>query len=481
MPPELLYRRFLPLMPNVGRLLSRSRYGVLKSTDPPITVPAWLVMFSGVDPGSLGLYGFRHRRIGSYTETYLPTPDVARYPAVWDLLSARRDRVCVIGVPPGYPPPHVNGVYVSDLLTPPGAPDFVWPPEIAAELLGVGGGYDFDVPFRGENRSQVADEIRDMTRRRFAVARHLWAKEAWRLFILHEIGPDRIHHTFWKFFDPSHPRHEHAPGFVEAVESYYSLLDAEIGALLDLVPHDVAVWIVSDHGSQAMTGGFCVNEWLMRSGYLKLKKRPTEARTPIEKAAIDWRNTSAWAWGGYYARIFFNIRGREPEGVVDERAIPDLIHRLTRDLEQVRLPDGSLLSVKVSRPSDLFQQVRGDAPDLIVYFGDLKWRSLGSVGHGGVFSDGNDVGPDDSVHSFDGVLVFADPHRKASGPLPDQSILDVAPTLLSRLEVPLPAHLQGQPIGEISNGASLAFPTGSRINERIAGNRRLAPDRRATA
>ncbi len=125
--PELLYKRFAPVMPRLRRFLAESAKGTLRSCDPPITVPAWAVMFSGVDPGTLGLYGFRHRRPGSYDRMYVPTSATPRRPMVWQILSRLGFRVAVLGMPPGYPPPTLNGVALSDFLTPDGATDFVNP------------------------------------------------------------------------------------------------------------------------------------------------------------------------------------------------------------------------------------------------------------------------------------------------------------------------------------------------------------------
>ncbi|MCI4329765.1 MAG: alkaline phosphatase family protein, partial [Thermoplasmata archaeon] len=71
--PEHLFGQCLPRMPNVQKLLQRGVHSVLRSTDPPISIPSWPVMLTGVDPGTLGLYGFRHRKNFSYTETYGPT------------------------------------------------------------------------------------------------------------------------------------------------------------------------------------------------------------------------------------------------------------------------------------------------------------------------------------------------------------------------------------------------------------------------
>lgn len=448
-PPELLFGRFLPRMPNIRALMARGVYGTLKSCDPPITVPAWAVMFTGMDPGTLGIYGFRHRRPGTYWDNYSPTPQMLPYPPVWETLSRLGKRVAIVGMPPGYPPPRVNGVYISDFLTPDDAKDFVQPPELADEIQAIAGDYRFDVTFRADDRARIGAELMDMTRKRWAVARHLWSKEKWDFFAIHEIGPDRIHHTFWKYFDPASPRYESNVEFVKIVDDYYELLDEEIGKLLNLVGHEVTTFVLSDHGSQMMDGCFCINEWLLDRGYLALSGPRPPKGTPIEKAGVDWSRTQAWGAGGYYARIFFNVKGREPEGIVAPAEVNGLLEKMARELAQVRLPSGAPLDPDVRLPSKIYREVRGDAPDAMVYFGDLKWRSAGTLGYGTFFLRENDTGPDDSVHSFDGVYLMVEPGRDGAGPQGPKSIIDIAPTVLKRMGVEPPARMQGRAIAEL--------------------------------
>lgn len=445
-PPDLLFDRWLPQMPHVRALLQRSTYGTLESTDPPITVPAWAVMFSGMDPGTLGLYGFRHRTPGTYWKNYLPTSRTPREPMVWDRLSRAGKRVCVVGMPPGYPPPSVNGVYVSDFLTPPGARTFVSPASLQDEVDRAAGGYEFDVTFRAEDRERIGEALVRMTHKHFAAARALWSREPWDFFALHEIGPDRLHHTFWKYFDRAHPRYEEHPRFRRIVEDYYRGLDQEIGQLLDAVPSEVRVLLVSDHGSQAMAGGFCVNEWLIQRGYLALRGPRPAAGTPIEKTDVDWSRTRAWGAGGYYARIFYNVRDREPEGIVPPESVPSLEADLRRDLATIRLPDGTLLDADAKSPRAVYRTVRGDAPDLMVYFGHVAWRSVGTVGYDSLFLSENDTGPDDAVHSFDGIYSISGPRSGAGARGPTERILDIAPTVLALEGVPVPSTLQGHVI-----------------------------------
>ncbi len=456
-PPKFLFDRFAPRMPKVRELMRSGQFGTLRTIDPPITVPAWAVMFSGVDPGSLGIYGFRHRRPRSYWSTYTPTPQTVRYPQIWDRLSRAGKRVCVVGMPPGYPPPKVNGVYVSDFLTPAAAKDFVSPLAMAGEVdHAAGGHYTFDVTFRAEDRDRIARELLEMTKGRWAAARHLWKKEPWDFFALHEIGPDRLHHAFWKFFDPAHPKHEEHPVFTALADEYYALLDAEIGRFLEEVPEEVTLLVASDHGSQPMDGCFCINEWLADVGLLTFRGARPPAGTPIEKAQIDWSKTRAWGAGGYYARIFFNLRGREPEGIVPPEEVAELRREFTRELAKVRREDGRPLAPDVRVPQEIYRQVNGDAPDLMVYFGDLRCRSAGSTGHGRLFIAENDTGPDDAVHSFEGLYLLKRPGGEGPhGPGPERSIVDVAPTLMREYGETVPSQMQGKAIAEwLASGSS---------------------------
>jgi predicted AlkP superfamily phosphohydrolase/phosphomutase len=443
--PDLL-ERFRAETPRLQQLLARSSRGTLLSCDPPITVPAWAVMFSGADPGQLGLYGFRHRRLGSYASMYIPDSSTPRLPMLWEDLSRTGRRVAVVGMPPGYPPPSVNGVYVSDFLTPDSATDWAYPQGLVPELAQVAGGPFFDVSFRVDDRSEVARNLLEMTRRRWRAVRYLWAKEPWDLFAVHEIGPDRVHHAFWKYFDRAHPRHVEDPELSRVASEFYSLLDLELGRFLDEVGSDVPVLAVSDHGSQAMEGCFRINQWLVDKGYLRLRDPPSRPGLPLEEAEVDWSQTQVWGAGGYYARLFLNLEGREPSGTVRADDRETLVAQLHHDLDSVRRPDGTPLGVKLFSPQEVYADVQGDPPDLMAYFGDLKWRSAGTVGHDSWFTMENDTGPDDAVHSFDGFFAYFDPRHPAPQALPPQPIQSVGPALYAYFGLPVPAHSRVAPL-----------------------------------
>jgi predicted AlkP superfamily phosphohydrolase/phosphomutase len=154
--------------------------------------------------------------------------------------------------------------------------------------------------------------------------------------------------------------------------------------------------------------------------------------TDIDKADINWSKTKAWGWGGYYARIFFNVKGREPEGIVDKKDLEREKAELTRRIMGITDDKGNKLQNQVLVPDELYGTAIGDKPDLMVYFGDLFWRSAGTIGHPSNYLFENDTGPDDSVHSMNGIFMMYDPRRNySSEEIKGAHIEDIAPTLLN--------------------------------------------------
>lgn len=442
-PASLLFHKFKDELPNLKRLMETGASGVLWTCDPPITIPAWMVMMTGKSPGRLGLYGFRHRRNNSYTDVSLPTTASVKEPAVWDILGAQGKHVTVVAVPPSYPPRQVNGEMVGCFMTPDTSANYTYPASLRQEIRQHVGEYIVDVTFRHEDRDAILAQLREMAERRFELFKYLMRTRRWDFFIGHEIGIDRVQHTFWKFFDPEHHLHEPGNKYQSAVLDYYRLVDAKIGEMLELVDSDTVVLALSDHGAQRMTGAFCVNQWLAQEGYLVYKEAPAQVM-PLEKASVDWARTRVWAWGGYYARVFFNRKGREPLGLLDDAAYKRLRQEVTDKLKAVRGPNGERWDTRVLRPEDIYDQCNGDPPDLMVYFDDLRWRAAGTVGHPTDYLQENDTGPDDSVHSRDGIVVLA--NAGIRGQIEDAHLTDIAPTVLKLMRSPVPPDMPGRPL-----------------------------------
>jgi len=444
-PPELVLDKFRDELPNIRGLMERGVCARMRSSDPPITIPAWMVMVTSKNPGSLGLYGFRHRKGYSYTDGWIANSLSVKAEKIWDVLARAGMRVCVVGVPPSYPPTRVNGELISCFITPDANREYTHPPELKREIESLVGPYPFDVEFRTDQRDQLLKDLHQMTDTHFRVIEHLMTTRPWDFFMFVDIGLDRMHHAFWKYFDKEHPKHEPGNQYENAMLDYYKRLDDHVGRLLKRIDDDTVVVVVSDHGVKGMRGAFCVNEWLIREGYLVLKERP-QSVVELEKAAVDWSRTKAWAWGGYYARVFFNVKGREPQGIIEPADFEDERDKLARRLEQITDPSGRRMETRAYKPETLYPVSIGDRPDLMVYFDDLYWRSAGTLGHSDIYLSENDTGPDDAVHSQHGTFILHDRQLKQRGQIADIDILDIAPTLLERMGIPIPSSMEGKPI-----------------------------------
>jgi predicted AlkP superfamily phosphohydrolase/phosphomutase len=445
-PPQFVFDRWRDELPTIASLMRQGRYGVLRSCDPPITVPAWACMTSSRSPGALGVYGFRNRRDHSYDGLSIVDSRAVRAPRVWDLLSEQGRPVIVIGVPPSYPVSPVEGVMISCFLTPDTKrSQYTYPAELKEEIEGLVGRYMVDVEdFRTQDKERLLRDIEEMTEKRFRVAEHLLESKPWDLFFMVEMGTDRLHHGFWRFTDPEHRLHEPGNRFEGAMLDYYRALDAKIARLLRFADDDTAVLIVSDHGAKRIDGGICVNEWLRREGYLALREEPAEAK-PLKPDMVDWSRTTAWGEGGYYCRISLNVAGREPQGTVAQDDYERVRAELKTKLEALGDQEGRPIGTIAHRAEDLYQERNGVPPDLLVYFGDLLWRSVGLVGTEEVHVFENDTGPDDANHAPEGLYVLAGGGVE-QGPPEERTLFDIAPTLLSLLGERVPAEMEGRSI-----------------------------------
>jgi len=428
----MMFEKLLDKLPNIKRMYGQGMHGNLETCHPPITVPAWMVMMTGKNPGKLGIYGFRHRRGFSYNDGYIVNSTTVKEETVWQTLSKQGKMSVVLGVPPGYPPKQLENVdIVSCFITPGQDKQFTFPPELKEEVLAAANGkYIFDVTFRTEDREAIRKELFEMTEKRFDVAEHLAKTKPWEFFIMHEIGFDRLHHAFWKYFDPKHPKYVKGNQYGHLDEEYYKMVDGRIGKLIEIFGNDTITFLVSDHGSKGMIGAFCVNQWLEQQGYISFKTRPTKM-TDIDKSEIDWTKTKAWGWGGYYARIFFNVKGREANGVIDRKDLENEKRELTSKIMSIKDNKGQRMKNFVFEPDKLYGTAIGDKPDLMVYFDDLNWRSAGTVGHESLYLFENDTGPDDSVHSMMGIFLMYNPKKNMnSKTLKGAKVEDMAPTIL---------------------------------------------------
>jgi predicted AlkP superfamily phosphohydrolase/phosphomutase len=440
--PDVIFRD--ERLVNIRRLMDAGLYGKLQSVVPPITVPAWMCLSTSQDPGSLGIYGFRNRMDYSYEKLGFANSNSIKSYAMWDHLAREGKKSIIVGVPPNFPPRRINGISVGCFLTPdPVKDDFTYPSNIKAKITELVGEYPVDVKnFRTDRKDWLRDEIFAMSRKQWQVVKWLLTEQEWDYFHFVDIGLDRVHHGFWNYFDKKHVQYEPGNPYENVIPDYYLWLDEQIGSVIELLDNETILLLVSDHGAQRLDGGIAVNQWLIDEGWLVLDEYPTEV-TPFNKLKVNWAKTKVWSEGGYYARVFFNVEGREPQGIIPAGQYGAFQDEVKAKFESMKDDKGQPLNSLVFKPKEIYHTVRNVPPDLIVHFGGLDWRSIGTVGYPNIYVQENDTGPDGCNHAQYGMFLLAAPNCPINGEFEGAKLLDIAPTLLDLAGYDIPESMQG--------------------------------------
>ncbi|MEO1439928.1 MAG: alkaline phosphatase family protein [Chloroflexota bacterium] len=445
-PPHFVFDAFRDDMPVLRQLTDGGTWGTLHSSVPCITVPAWSSMLTSRDPGSLGFYGFRNRAAHDYNTLTVADGSAVKHKRVWDYLSEAGTQNIVVSVPQTYPVRPINGHLVSGFMTPGTGGAFTFPAIYKSSVLKQFPRYAFDAKgFRTDDKRWLRQTISDVTDVQFKLFRHMLTTQPWGFAMFVNMGTDRIHHGFWRYHDAQHRLHEPGHALNGTIREYYKQVDTHIADILGVVGDNTLVLVVSDHGVTRMDGAICINEWLWREGWLALTSPPPEGIiTRFEDLDVDWPNTRAWSTGGYYGRIFLNVQGREPQGTIPQDAVADARAELTAALKAIPAPDGTPLNTQVFEPQQIYAETNNIPPDLMIYFGDLHWRCVGSMGYDGIYTFENDTGPDDANHSPEGMFLLHDPTARGRGEIAPHQLMDIAPTILRHMGVDVPPDMQGR-------------------------------------
>jgi len=487
-------------MPNVARLRAAGTWGKLRSTTPPVTFPSWTSFMTGVNPGKHGIFDFTRRKVGSY-EVEFVNSTFRKVPTIWNRLSAHAKRICILGLPATFPPESVNGCMVSGFDSPVATRadrSFVSPPGMFDEVERAGGFPFADFQeFRigpGWHEAASAAMLRAIANKR-TLGMRLLEREAWDCFLLLFGESDTAAHHFWRFHDPHSPRFAAAPAteFGDTLASVYEALDAALGALWDSVP-GANVMMVSDHGFGGTNcKAVALNEWLAQAGFLRRRPRSVSNRSlaavkrlaleivpslwqqrlfrmgggflasalesRVRFAGIDWGGTQAFSEElNYFPSVWINLRGREPEGVVD----PDDYDRVVDDIcaasTMLTDPDtGRPIVRKAWRREEVYDGPWVvQAPDIILEYeldGGYSYMTLPSAGRVDSAlvwrippsdSDRGKLTGMSGSHRPEGVFALAGPQVKADGYQEGARIEDAAATILSLCGIESPKEFDGR-------------------------------------
>jgi predicted AlkP superfamily phosphohydrolase/phosphomutase len=172
--------------------------------------------------------------------------------------------------------------------------------------------------------------------------------------------------------------------------------------------------------------------------------------------------------------VFFNVKGREPQGTIEPKDYERFRTEIQAKFEATADASGKPLGTLVFKPDAIYRTVKNVAPDLIVHFGGLFWRSIGGVGYPAIHVLENDTGPDDCNHAQFGAFILAGEANPIQGEVTGAHLLDIAPTLLDLAGYTIPGSMQGR---SLAVGATPAPPSGpdyapddeTLIHDRLSG------------
>ncbi len=486
-------------LPNLAALVGRGVRAVCRSTTHPVSPVAWSSIATGKGPGKHGIFDFVRRAPGTYRLEPV-TSRLRRGPTLWDLTSAAGLVTGVFNVPVTWPPQPVSGFMVTSIFTPPG-PDaaLTYPPDLAERLHRAVGGYRIttrEVFDPDDPRPYVESVLATVAQREKALEMLLetWPIEA-GLLVYNET--DTIQHKLWpaEGVPPEGPLPPPTSGLVEV----YERVDAALGRLIErLDPDETNLLVVSDHGAGPLRGVMFINQWLREQGYLRLKRGPAYAvkwvlaRTDLLVRAyrvlqrlglgglgrlvpdrlrqgvatsfvslqdVDWPRTRAYSFGEF-GQIYLNLRGREPEGTVEPGAEAErLLDEIAERLREVRDPEtGRPVVTRIWRREEVFQgPAAGDGPDLLFVLEDYARDASVQFGIGRRGVLGPPEFADRGCHRPEGIFIAAGPDI-GRGRLPEVSCMDVAPTALHLLGLPVPADADGRVLAEALVGEAARRP-----------------------
>ncbi|MFQ6088997.1 MAG: alkaline phosphatase family protein [Candidatus Methanofastidiosia archaeon] len=449
-------------LPTLKKLMENGAWGRLESTVPYITAPAWTSAVTGVNPGKHGLYNFILLR--GY-EIKMADASFRKRSTLWNILSEYDKKVGIFNVPVTYPPEKVNGFMVSGWLTPSIRKDFTYPKELKSEILELIPNYQFkNLGPNSVGLKKAKKDVLEILKNRFILAKHLIKKE-WDFFMGVFMASDQISHFLWGKPD---------------IEEVYERLDEILSELVAMCGENTTIFVISDHGitkiekliniySLLKTLGLSgrgktpiPHKILRRFGittgrtyglFLKLGVRdtsfiPEKAKKMIPKSKLTHQikynikemKAFYYSWG-----LRINLKDREPFGLIEPEDYENFRENLIRKLKKIRDPETSeRIFDKVFKREELYHGKYFEyAPDIVFLLKDgylyttkedreLVLKDL-------EYTIGN--------HQINGIFIaYGKDIRKIQL---EPKIIDVMPTILHIMGVPIPDDVDGRVLREI--------------------------------
>ncbi len=459
------------VMPFLKQCIADGCRGVLESTVPPLTPPAWTTVMTGRSPGNHGIFDFL--RFESPDSRYLTLNTFRNISCetIWSIVSRQGLRAASLNFAMMTPIRPISGYIIPGWTPWRYMKSVFYPSELYQRLKDLPGfnlkelAMDVNMDekaIEGCSEDDYEDWIRLHIRREqrwFDILYHLIEEDSCHLIAIVFDGVDKIQHLCWRFLDPALFPEQPSPWewrIRELCLEYFRQLDSYIADVIAVAGPEANIFMVSDHGFSSTTKVFYLNTWLNQHGYLEWEDNAQADTSLFGKLGLEvprrqpyllnWAKTTAYTITPSSNSIHICVSGRRGEEGIPPEDYMRFRQELSAKLRQCADPEtGRPVISDIRTREQIFSGSRiDDAPDLILSLWDNGFVSI-------LKSDAlieSRPEPLGAHHPY-GIFVAAGPGIRQGLSLGHISILDVAPTLLHSLNLPVPEDLEGQVISQI--------------------------------
>jgi predicted AlkP superfamily phosphohydrolase/phosphomutase len=476
-------------LPTLAKLMQDGVTGNLESTLPPVTSPAWPTFMTGKNPGKHGVFDFIRPRAGTFD---MVNASQIKGKLLWEILSEAGYSVGVLNVPITYPPRQVNGYLIPGLLSPDQGKT-VYPADLLKPYEAELGKYRLtpNVQYKAGNEDEFIADLHDLIDTQLRYALRLMKDQPTDVLMLHFLATDNGSHALWRFMDKTHPRHDPALAakYGDALLKVYQHLDEAVAQVVNLAKisepsQGCSTIIMSDHGFGPLHRTINLNILFIEKDLMRLKPRfftqlrwwafrngltPATAYKILSKLGlqnvtakvsrkarnemvgkflsfedVDWSRTIAYSMG-HVGQIYLNLQGRESHGIVipDQYAaarqqVIDALNTLTDPATGKPLVDRI-----IPREEAAHGPYADQGADLHLILDDYKTIAFPLFA-----TDGRVLTPqirgDSGCHRLHGIFIGNGPAFVNDAMIPNARIIDLAPTILHILNLPVPEDMDGR-------------------------------------
>ena len=450
------------IMPHLKTIVDNGASGILDSTLPPYTAPAWVSCVTGVNPGKHGVFGFTLKKNGLLDGRFVDSTRVG-VPRIWDYVNQAGFTAGIINVPVTYPVRPLNGFMVPCFLTPLGKENYTYPESIYSNYL-VPNHYKINVRLAAVRDvseatvTRIINDLKNMTASRSRVMEEL--REAYDpdFFIIVFQCLDKVQHKFWKYIDPGDPmsRTEPAKKMRPLILTVYQLIDDIIGQVFKSLDENTTLYLVSDHGFGSHRKQFFINKWLAQNDFLDLKNIKMNLNRLIKKFSskvnfyeknvdilihpiynfIKLGNSEFIGSDPYEQGIYY--LGNPKDSTYSRR-----VDVLKKKLISLIDPDtGQRLFDNVYHRTELYVgNYTNEAPDIVLQFKDTSYAMTQAIPRRNRYFQS--IANPSGCHQPEGIFA-AYGADIAAGTKIRASMPDIASTVLHNMELPVHRRLDGR-------------------------------------